>query len=101
PWMPRAMVSSIGAFHVPVSRGRLLRRRLPRSGSSSSRLIRVRLQGAERQADDSCRPDAYPRHRLGAEREMHDMHRLKAIYNWLEFRLKLEGAIKETVTHHV
>src|ERR1700726_368682 len=29
------------------------------------------------------------------------MHRLKQIYDWLEFRLKLEGPIKDTVLHPV
>src|SRR6201996_1917628 len=29
------------------------------------------------------------------------MHRLKQIYDWLEFRLKLEGPVKETVLHPV
>src|SRR5271155_1729678 len=29
------------------------------------------------------------------------MHRLKRIYDWLEFRLKLEGPIKDTVLHPV
>ncbi len=101
PGLPGALVSAVGALYVPMPWRRLLRRWLARRGTAPARPFRIRLQSAKRQIDDRWRPDAYlGNQRGGAERELR-MHWLKRTYDWFEFRLKLEGPIKETVLHPV
>src|SRR5262249_56024204 len=44
--MPRALVRSVAAVHVPLPRRRVLRRWLARVWTAAPRLVRVRVSGA-------------------------------------------------------
>src|SRR5262249_35835889 len=84
----------VGALHVPLPRGRLLRRRLARLRSAPARALRVRVQ-------DRGRAALGPRRRAADALRAGMTRRLQALADWLDRRSGVVSALTEPAGHRV